>query len=187
MLHRPEKLLRDAGRSWELLVGGGVCALISATFAALLVWLAYLVAWRNPREYGVNDLYKVSTLFIFLVLIAIVAAFSVISFRLIRRKRGHPGLMSPMLLRIWGAFFGTMSIVVLIDAIIRERWVQAWHYLTILTGTISMAFAAFILARRRERSMSQQKAIRPQNGPCNGSQPIRSETNSTSSTAGSCR
>ena len=186
MLHRTEKLLRDAGRFWELLVGG-VCALISATFAAVLVWLAYLVAWRNPREYGVNDLYKVSTLFIFLVLLAIAAAFSVLAFRLIIRKRGHPGLMSPMLLRIWGAFFGTMSIVVLIDALIRKRWVEAWHYLTILTGTISMAFAAFILARRRERSMSQQKLISQQDGAANGSQPIRSETNRTSPAAGSRR
>ena len=149
MLHKPEKLLRDTGRFWEVLVEW-ICAFISAIVAAVLIWIAHLVVWRNPREYGVNDLYKGTTLFIFLVLLAIVAGFSVIAFRLLIRKRGHAGLMSPMLLRIWGAFFGITSILVLMDVIMKKRWIEASHYLITLTGSISMAIAAFMLARRRE-------------------------------------
>ena len=93
MLHKPESLLRDAGRFWEVLVGW-ICALISAIVAAVLIFVAYLVVWRNPREYGVNDLYKGSTLCIFLILLAIAAGFSVIAFRLLSRKpdRRSPGV-----------------------------------------------------------------------------------------------
>src|SRR5437870_7435009 len=173
MLHKPEKLLRDASRFSEVLIGW-ICATMSALVAALLIWIVYLVVWRNPREYGVNDLYKASTLFVFLVLFAIAAGFSVIAFRLLIRKRRHAGLMSPMLLRIWGAFFGIMSIFVLMDVIIKKRWIEASHYLIALTGSISMAIAAFMLASRRERTVSKEEFMSQQGGPANGSQPIRS-------------
>jgi hypothetical protein len=64
VLPKTENLLREAGRFWELLIGY-ICAVFSAASAALLVWLVYLVAWRNPQEYGVHDLFKVSTFLIF--------------------------------------------------------------------------------------------------------------------------
>jgi len=184
MLHKPEKLLQDASRFSEVLVGW-ICATMSAVVAGLLIWVVYVVVWRNPNEYGVNDLCEASALFVFLVLFAIAAGFSVIAFRLLIRKRRHAGLMSPMLLRIWGAFFGIMSIFVLMDVIIKKRWIEASHYLIALTGSISMAIAAFMLARRRERTMSKEEFMSQQDGPANGSQPARSETNRTSSAAGS--
>src|SRR5689334_22819164 len=115
MFYSTKSLLQEAGRFREVLVGW-VCAFISAVFAGILVWLAYVVAWRNPREYGVNDLYKGSTLVIFLILFAVAAGFSLVAFRLISRERKRTDLMSPLFLRIWGGFFGVMSIVVLIGA-----------------------------------------------------------------------
>ena len=186
MLHKPEKLLRDASRFSEVLVGW-ICATMSAVVAALLIWIVYLVVWRNPKEYGVNDLYEASTLFVFLVLFAIAAGFSVIAFRLLIRKRGPAGLISPMLLRIWGGFFGIMSILVLMDVIIKKRWIEASHYLIALTGSISMAIAAFMLASRRERTRSKEEFMSQQDGPANRSQPIRSETNRPPPAAGSGR
>jgi glucan phosphoethanolaminetransferase (alkaline phosphatase superfamily) len=170
MFHRTEKLLQDAGRFWEVSIGW-VCAFISASFIALLFWLAYLVAWRNPREYGVNDSYKVSTLVFFLGLLAIAVGFSLIAFRLIIRKRRHAGLMSPMFLRIWGVLFVTTSIVVLIDVIAKKRWMEASHYLPILSATLPMASAAFVLARRRERSVSNQEFIDQKDGKANAAPP----------------
>ena len=174
MLNGTGDLLRNAGRSWEILIGW-VCAFISTTFAGILVWVAYLVAWRNPREYGVNDLYKPTTLIIFSVLLAIAVGFSLFAFRLIIGKRKYPGLMSPMVLRIWGAFFGLMSIAVLIDAIVKKRWAEAHYYWGILTTGISMGFAAFVLARRLERSKAREKPISQPDHPENGTQPIRSD------------
>ena len=141
---------------------------MSAMVAVMLIWIAYLVVWRNPREYGVDDLYKGSTLFMFLLLLAIAAGFSVIAFRLLIRKRGPAGLISPILLRIWGAFFGIMSILVLMDVIIKRRWIEASHYLITLTGSISMAIAAFMLASRRERSISKEEFMSQQDDPANG-------------------
>ena len=91
MSRKTESLLQDAGRSREVFVGW-VCALISGTFAATLVWLLYLVAWRNPREYGANDLYEITTLVILGVLLAIAVGFSIIAFRLINRRRKQSGL-----------------------------------------------------------------------------------------------
>src|SRR2546425_2789217 len=86
MPSRNHSLLQDAGRSWEVLIGW-ICALVSGTFAAILIWLLYLVAWRNPREYGVNDLFKITTLAILGVVLAVAVGFSVIAFRLIGRRR----------------------------------------------------------------------------------------------------
>src|SRR5438132_14045617 len=115
MSPRTESLLQEAGRSWQVFLGW-VCALISAACAATLGWLLYLVAWRNPREYDVNDLYEITTLVIFGVLLTIAVGFSVIAFRLLSRRRKQSGVMSPLLLRIWGSFFGLAGAVVLIDA-----------------------------------------------------------------------
>src|SRR5438477_2766726 len=67
MLHKPEKLLRDAGRFLEVLIGW-FCALISGAFAAALVWLGNLIAWRNPRDSGLNDLYKVGGILLIFLL-----------------------------------------------------------------------------------------------------------------------
>lgn len=60
MPRKIESLLQEAGRTLELVVGW-VCALIGGTFAALLLWLFYLVAWRNPLEDGVEGLSKTTS------------------------------------------------------------------------------------------------------------------------------
>jgi hypothetical protein len=119
-------------------------------------------------EGGLNDHDKIIALLIFGALLAIAVGFSVIAFRLISRSRSQRGLMSPLLLRIWGSFFGLMSGVVVVDAIVRNRWGYFLHSGEMLAAGVSMACAAFILARRRERSEA------------NESQPIRSDTNRTS-------
>jgi hypothetical protein len=145
---RPDNLLQDAGRFKELVIGY-ICAAISVLSAALLVWSIYLVAWRNPREHGVDDLFKVSTLLIFSLFLIIAFGFSVFAFRLIARKNRTQGLISPPFLRIWGTFFGIGSFVVLIDFIANKRWIEAWHSWTVFPVSVSMAVAAFVLARNR--------------------------------------
>ena len=172
MSRRTENLLQYAGRSREVFLGW-VCALISGTFATTLVWLLYLVAWRNPREYGVKDLYEVTTLVILGVLLAIAVGFSVIAFRLISRRRRKSGLMSPLLLRIWGSFFGLASAVVLIDAIVRKKWTEIPNYWAILTTSFSMTCAAFVLAKRRERHQMNAKSISQPDGAANAAPPHR--------------
>ena len=186
MSHKTENLLHEAGRPWEVFIGW-VCALIGGTFAALLFWLLYLVVWRNPREYGVNDLYKISTLMIFGMLLTIAIGLSVIAFRLIRRTRRQAGLMSPMFLRVWGSFFVLGGAVVLIDGIVTKRWNEIPHYWAVLASSVSMACAAFVLAKRRERGETSKNSNIQQDGAANQSQPIRSESNRTSSAAGSRR
>ena len=179
MSRRNDNLLQEAGRSWEVFLGW-VCTLISAAFAVTLGWLSYLVAWRNPREYGVNDLYEITTLVIFGVLLTIAVGFSVIAFRLLSRGRKPSGIMSPLLLRIWGSFFGLAGAVILIDAIVRRRWSDIPHYWVMFTSTFSMTCAAFVLARRRERREKVKANAAGQPGAANGSQSIRSEPNRTS-------
>jgi len=152
---KSKNLLREAGRFWELLIGY-IRAVLSAASAALLVWLVYLVAWRNPQEYGVHDLFKVSTLLIFLVLLAIAVGFSVLASRLILRTSKN--LMSPMLLRIWGAFFAVGSVGVLIDTVVNKRWTEILHTWEILVTSISMSIAAFTFARRLEKQIQTNKS-----------------------------
>jgi hypothetical protein len=183
MSHKIENLLHAAGRSLEIFIGW-ICVLIGGTFSALLVWLLYLVAWRNRREYGVNDLYKISTLMIFGLLLTIAIGFSVIAFRLIRRTRRQSGLMSPTFLRIWGSFFVLGGAAVLIDGIFTKRWNEVPHYWATLTSSVSMACAAFVLAKRRERGEAGKNSNGQQDGTGNQSQPILSESNRTSSAHG---
>jgi len=154
VLNKPEKLLQESTRFWELLIGY-VCAAISVAVATLLAWLVYLVTWRNPREYGVHDSFKVSTI-IFFVLLVIAAGFSVLAFRLITPKYKHLTLMSPMLLRIWGVFFAIGSVAVLITCIVNKRWTEVWYSCEILVGSVSMALAAFALARKHERKFKNE-------------------------------
>jgi hypothetical protein len=169
---RTNSLLQEAGRSRVVFIGW-VCALVSGTFAAILVWLLYVVAWRNPREYGVNDLYKITTMVILGVLLAVSVGFSVLAFRLISRRRNRSGLLSPLLLRMWGAFFGLGSAVVLIHAIVTKRWIEILHCWTVLAASVSMTGAAFILARRRERGEGNENSISQPASPANGNQPFR--------------
>jgi hypothetical protein len=184
MPRKAESLLQDAGRSREVFLGW-VCAAISAAFAILIIWLLYLVAWRNPREFGAHDIYKPTTLVILGVLLAISVGFSILASRLIRPRRDHSALLSPLLLRMWGAFFALGSLVVLVHAIVTKSWLQGAHSWTLLGTSISMACAAFILARRRERGQATQSSMGQQDGAANGSQPLRSDTNRTPSAAGS--
>lgn len=155
MLNKPENLLQDSTRFWELLIGY-VCAAISVAVATLLAWLVYLVTWRNPREYGAHDSFKVSTIIIFSVLLVIAVGFSVLAFRLITPKYKHLTLMSPMLLRIWGVFFAIGSVAVLITCIVNKRWTEVWYSCEILVGSVSMALAAFALARKHERKFKNE-------------------------------
>lgn len=155
MLPKKENFLQDANRFWELLIGV-ICAAISVAFAVLIVWLAYLVAWRNPREYGVNDVFKVSTLVIFSVLLLIAVGFSVLAMRLLGRKNKSGGIMSPILLRIWGSFFALGNCAVLIDVVVNKRWTKLWYSFEIMAVCISMSIAAFALARKREQILKQE-------------------------------
>jgi len=140
------KLLREAGRTVEVLVGW-VCALVSIGFAALFVWLAYIVGWRNPRQYGSHDLLKFNTLAFFAILLAIAVAFSFFAFRLLQSKKPKQRLMSPLVLRVWGTFFALGSAVGLIDGVANHRWQQLPHLWEMLAASISMAVAAFALAK----------------------------------------
>lgn len=126
MLNKPRNLLQESSRFLELLVGY-VCATISIAVAILLVWLVYLVTWRNPREYGVHDSFKAGTIIIFFVLLVIAVGFSVLAFRLFTSKRKHLALLSPMLLRIWGVFFAIGSLAVLITCLANKRWNEIWN------------------------------------------------------------
>jgi hypothetical protein len=179
---KADRLLQDAGRFWEVLIGW-LCALISGTFAGLLVWLLYLFAWRSLREDGVNDHDKIIALSILGALLAIAVGFSIIAFRLISRSRSQRGLMSPLLLRIWGSFFGLMSAVVLVDAIVRNRSGYFLHSCEMFTA-VAMACAAFILAKRRERSEANENPICQPSAVVKESQPIHSDTHRTSGAAG---
>jgi hypothetical protein len=155
VLPKTENLLREAGRFWELLIGY-ICAVFSAASAALLVWLVYLVAWRNPQEYGVHDLFKVSTLLLFAGLFVVAAGLSVLATRLIMGKRKQ--LMSPMLLKIWGTFFAVGSAGVLIDSIVNKRWAEFLYSWEILVTSISMSIAAFTFARRLEKQIQTNES-----------------------------
>jgi hypothetical protein len=144
---RVRKLLRKADRRWEILVGAA-CALISIASTALLVFMVYLVAWRNPRQYGTHDFLKTDTIAFLAVLLAIAIAFSVFATRLLQGKKSpQQRLMSPLVLRIWGVFFSAGSLVVLTDCLINHRWKQFPHLWELLVTSISMAVAAFALAR----------------------------------------
>lgn len=141
------KLLKQAGRSLELLVGW-ICALISISFAALLVYLVYIVGWRNPRQYGSHDLLNSQTLAVFSILLLIAVGFSVFASRLFLKTKSKRRLMSPLVLRAWGSFFALGSVVMLVDCVVNQRWNQLPHLWEILTGSVSMAVAAFALAKK---------------------------------------
>jgi hypothetical protein len=78
--------------------------------------------------------------------------FGLLAFRLIFHRRAHTGLMSPLALRLWGSFFALGAVVVLIHAIFTGQWPAIAHFWTLTTGACSMAVAAFVLARNRQRS-----------------------------------
>ena len=158
MLNKSENLLKESSRFLDLLIGY-VCAAISIAVASLLAWLVYLVTWRNPREYGVHDSVKASTIIIFSVLLVIAVGFSVLAFRLIIPKRKHLPLLSPMLLRIWGVFFAIGSLAVLVICLVNKKWNEIWNSWEILVGSVSMAIAAFALAKKTERTC--EKEIQP--------------------------
>jgi hypothetical protein len=153
MSFKPEKYLVNAPKRQEIAVGF-VCALISLATASLLVWLIYLVAWRNPKVYGVHDLYKATTLAIFLVLFLISLGFSVLAFRLLSPNQTRRWLFSPLLLRLWGAFFATVGIFILAVGLITQDWKVVMESLHIIPFTIGMATATFLLARKRRRDES---------------------------------
>jgi hypothetical protein len=144
------KLLKKADRRWEILIGW-VCALISVASMALLVFIVYLVAWRNPRQYGTHDFFTPGTLSFVAILLVIAIAFSVLASRLLRGKKSGQRLMSPIVLRIWGIFFSASGVVMLIDGIIHHRWKQLPHLWELMAFSISMGTAAFILAGASRR------------------------------------
>lgn len=157
MASQIENLLKGVSRPVQLLLGW-LCALISGAFAVVLVWLAYLVYWRNPREYGVDDRLELTTFFVFGLFLIIAWGFSVLAFRLIRRRRKGAVLVSPLLLRFWGAFFALGSVAVLIASIVTQDWTMVQRGWTMLVSSASMAVAAFLLARIRERNNSNSNA-----------------------------
>ena len=157
-----DALLKDAGRTQQS-VTGWVCAFISAVFALLFLWLLYLVAWRNPSEYGVHEIGKASTLAILSVLLVIAGGFGLVGFRLISGRRAHMGLLSPLALRVWGAFFAVGTVAVLIHAIVTGQWLTLPHFWALTASACSMAVAAFALARARQRSQRTSQQVTPPN------------------------
>jgi len=149
MLPQREQLLRKTSRPLDLAVGY-VCAIISILFTALLVWLVYIIGWRNPREHDTHDFLKPVTLVIFSVLFIIAFGFSVIAFRLIAGKGKR--LMSPTVLRLWGIFFVLGGVVVLAEALANKDWTHMAGAWETLAGTVSMAIACFALARKQTRT-----------------------------------
>lgn len=156
---QPRKLLRKANRHWEILVGWA-CALVSIASAGLLVFLVYVVLWRNPREYGSKDFLDVKVMALFACLLGIALAFSVFASRLLRVGTSKGRLMSPLMLRIWGVFFSAGSLIVFMDCVLNHRWKQLPHLWEILVLSISMGAAAFILARASEKN---DRAESPEN------------------------
>ena len=156
MFFRTQHLQRDAGRVWEVLIGW-ICAVVSTAFSAGFVILLYLMGWRNPREYGDHDLFKLTSLAILASVLAIAGVFSVIAYRLISRAGRPSGLLSPLVLRIWGAFFGLLPVVILVDAVVSRKWDEVLRNWGVFTGSVSMACAAFVLARKRERMRLDRK------------------------------
>jgi hypothetical protein len=151
MLEKPDKLLQKVDRRLEVLLGR-VCAVISGAFACTFIWLFYLVAWRNPREYSTNDLFKPTTAAILVVLVSVAIGFSLFASRLIAPKGKQPGLMSPMVLRLWALFFGLMGVVILVDGLVAGRWNTIPSRLEIMLASCSMSIAAFVLARKQARA-----------------------------------
>lgn len=142
---KTSNLLGEAGRPIELVVGW-VCALMSLGFCALLVYLVYLVGWRNPQRYGRYELFETKTLVFMAILLFLSVALSLFAFRLLQKKNSTRRLMSPIMLRFWGSIFGLCSIAVFIDCVINNRWGEALYLWHVLTGSVSMAVAAFVLA-----------------------------------------
>ena len=141
-----QNLFGEAGRSLELLVGW-VCALISLIFGGLLAVCIYLVAWRNPREFGVHELFEVKTLVIFSFFLVIAVSFSVFASRLLSKRGPGQRLMSANVLRAWGAFFAGTTIFILMNAIVNRKWAELPQLWYALSASLSMGVAAFSLAR----------------------------------------
>lgn len=153
MKQQAEKLLQSTRRPGEIVLGF-VCGVIGLCLLGLFVWLTYLVAWRNPRDYGVYDLWKPTTLGVLTLFLAIAILFLRLGIRLlIRPKSGW--LFTPLSLRLWGGFFGLMSIPVFLTTVRGDDWVKNYHAWMALSTFVTMAVAAFILARRRERQRGQ--------------------------------
>lgn len=147
MSQKAKSLLRQTTKPLEIALGI-VLAVISVSFAALLVWLVYIVSWRNPQKYGTHDLFKWTTILIFLLLFAIAFGFSIFAFRLLNHNRKR--LVSPALLRFWGVFFAAGSGCVLIECIVKQNWAGIRYAWEALNLSISMAIAAFVLAQKQK-------------------------------------
>ncbi|MEO5804288.1 MAG: hypothetical protein ABIR24_12235 [Verrucomicrobiota bacterium] len=150
MSFKPEKYLINASKRYEFVVGL-VCALMSFATASLLIWVVYLVAWRNPKVYGVHNLFESKTLVIFLILFLISLGFSVLAFRLLSPNRNRRWLFSPLLLRLWGAFFAIAGLFVLAAALMKGDWEKVSVALEMVPFSATMAVAAFLLARKIRR------------------------------------
>jgi len=150
MNHTANQLLRPAGRGYEIALGL-TTLLLGTTFGALFVWLTYLVAWRNPSQFGIHDLFKLSTVFILTTILLIAVFFLRVAWRLLNAKRRDMGLLSPLFLRIWAVFFATGSCAVLFTAAFTDVWYRAFQAWTTFLSSVTMAVASFLLARRRER------------------------------------
>jgi succinate dehydrogenase hydrophobic anchor subunit len=157
-----EALLKDADQTQQSVVAW-VCAIISAVFALLFLWLLYLVAWRNPSEYGIHDLWKPSTLGILFMVLFISGGFGLVARRLKAGGRSHRELFSPLALRLWGSFLAVGTVAALIHAIFTGQWLELPRFWTLTAGACSMAVAAFVLARTRQRTRNTSQPVEPGN------------------------
>ncbi len=158
MFYKQKNLLHESPRYMELLIGY-ICAAISIGIITLLVRFAYLVISSNEQESGSQDVSNIGMFIGICILVVIAIGFSVLAFRLITPKYKHQTLMSPTLLRIWGSFFAIGSLAVSITCIANKKWTDIWYACEILVGGVSMAIAAFALARKNKRKY--EKTIRP--------------------------
>jgi hypothetical protein len=169
MPYNTERLLQEADRGWELLLGW-ICALISAVVGGFSILGFYIVAFWKPHNGATGGLPRTDTLVFLGVLAAVSVGFSVLAIRLIHPGGGQSTLMSPFLLRAWGSLFILGSAVGLILAVAKGQATQILRCGEALAMSLTMACAAFVLAGKREqrdvnRHLNSQPDAPPNGGP----------------------
>jgi len=144
----PKRYLEDAGRPWEVGVG-----IVVAALASLFLWLAGIVIvggiQRGILSPPIFERGKGAFLIVPGILLALGLPGAWIAFRLISgRKRKDGGLMSPLVLRV----FGVLLIATPWLWVLAHRS-QPWHWLHLLhlLPLSAAGIACFLLAARRER------------------------------------
>ncbi len=149
-------IITSAPRYLELLVGIA-CSLIGVMFASLLIFMTYVVTWRNPLMHGRYDMTEPITILLLAVLIVIATFFVRMAYLLLMRPQGAAGLLSPIVLRFWGVLFAVAGFAVLISIVREGSPFRAYSAWTSFLSTLTMAGALFRLAQKRNRGNRSSK------------------------------